>query len=196
MKQNIKSGSGRGNRLLSRLAAEKKRAFVAAFLIIVMVFMWARVLGKKGPQSANAAIMKSKLIEEIGSELKISFIELPKVNGRNDVLTKDFFAVESWNDFMQGGRSDSENVDSVSENASETIKSNVRKLKLEAIVLGENPRAFINDKLLSVGDKLFVGDGADMCECKVTKIEENIVFIKCGETEITLRLAQTAIIGY
>ncbi|MFA5239831.1 MAG: hypothetical protein WC476_09025 [Phycisphaerae bacterium] len=185
MKQNIKSGGDRAGRLLDRLAAEKKKTVVAVFLIAIMAFMWIRVLGRKGPQSANAAIMNPKVIEEMNPELKISFIKLPKVEGRNDVLTKDFFAADGWRDFMSN-----------SDNGSETVKSSGRKLKLEAIVLGENPKAFINDRLLSVGDKLLVGDGADMRECKVTKIEENIVFIECGGTEIKLRLAQTAIIDY
>jgi len=195
MKQNIKSGDSGSNKLLSRLAAEKKRTIIAVCLLTVMVFMWARVLGRKGPQSASAAIMNPKVIEEMNPALKVSFIELPKVEGRNDVLTKDFFAVDGWRDFMSNS-GNGKNVGFVSGSGSETIRSNAGKLKLEAIVLGENPRAFINDKLLSVGDKLFIGDGADKRECKVTKIEENTVFIECGETEITLRLAQTAIIDY
>ncbi len=49
-------------------------------------------------------------------------------------------------------------------------------------MLGENPRAFINDRHLSVGDKLFIGDGINTCECKVTAIEGDTVFIRCGVT--------------
>ena len=71
------------------------------------------------------------------------------------------------------------------------VRRVTEKLRLEAIVLGENPQAFINDKLLSVGDKLVVGNGIYTYECEVSEIKENVVFIKCGETEITLRLAQT-----
>ena len=87
-----------------------------------------------------------------------------------------------------------EEVSAVSKNGSEeTARWIAKKLKLEAIVLGENPRAFINDKLLSVGDKLFIRDGINTCECEVAKIEENMVFIRCGETEVTLRLTQTSV---
>ena len=69
-----------------------------------MVFMWVRVLGKKGPQSANAAVTAQEVTEgQTNSELKISFIELPKVEGRNDVLIRDFFAVGNWRDFVRGG---------------------------------------------------------------------------------------------
>ena len=201
MKQNLKNGGSGGNRLFSRLAAEKKKTVIAVCLITLMVFMWVRVLGRKGPQSANAAVMGQEVTEgQMNSKLKISFMELPKVEGRNDVLTRDFFAVGNWRDFMRGGEGKSGGIEEVSvvsrKGGEETARRVAEKLKLEAIVLGENPRAFINDKLLSVGDKLFVRDGIDTYECEVAEIEENMVFIRCGETEVTLRLTQTSIIDY
>jgi hypothetical protein len=163
--------------------------------------MWVRVLGKKGPQSADAAVMAQEVTDgQTKPELKISFMELPKVEGRNDVLTRDFFAVGSWRDFMRGGEGKSGGIEEVSivsrKGGEETARRIAEKLKLEAIVLGENPRAFINDKLLSVGDKLFVRDGTNTYECEVAEIEEDMVFIRCGETEVTLRLTQTSIIDY
>ena len=72
----------------------------------------------------------------------------------------------------------------------EVIRRVAEKLKLEAIGLGKNPQAFINDKLLSVGDKWLVKDRGDMYECEVVRIGENTVFIRCGEAEITLKLTQ------
>jgi hypothetical protein len=201
MKQNLKNGGSGGNRIFSRLAAEKKKTVIAVCLITVMVFMWVKVLGRKGPQSANAAVMAQEVTEgQMNSELKISFMELPKVEGRNDVLTRDFFAVGNWRDFMRGGEGKSggiEEVSVVSRNGGEEIVRRVaEKLKLEAIVLGKNPLAIINDKRLSVGDKLFVRDGTNTYECEVAEIEENMVSIRCGETEVTLRLTQTSIIDY
>jgi hypothetical protein len=201
MKQNLKNGGSGGNRIFGRLAAEKKKTVIAVCLITAMVFMWVRVLGRKGPQSANAAVMAQEVTDgQTKPELKISFMELPKVEGRNDVLTRDFFAVGSWRDFMRGGEGKSGGIEEVSvvsrNGGEETVRRVAEKLKLEAIVLGENPRAFINDKLLSVGDKLFVRDGTNTYECEVAKIEENMVFIRCGEAEVTLRLTQTSIIDY
>jgi hypothetical protein len=58
--------------------------------------------------------------------------------------------------------------------------------------VGENPQAFINNKVLSVGDKLLVTDGVSAYECEVVGIEEDTVFVKFGEAEIQLRLAQGA----
>jgi hypothetical protein len=201
MKQNLKNGGSGGNRLFSRLAAEKKKTVIAVCLITVMVFMWVKVLGRKGPQSANAAVMGQEVTEgQMNSKLKISFIELPKVEGRNDVLTRDFFAVGNWRDFMRGGEGKSGGIEEVSvvsrKGGEETARRVAEKLKLEAIVLGKNPLAIINDKRLSVGDKLFVRDGTNTYECEVAEIEEDMVFIRCGETEVTLRLTQTSIIDY
>jgi hypothetical protein len=201
MKQNLKNGGSGGNKLFSRLAAEKKKTAIAVCLITVMFFMWVKVLGRKGPQSANAAVVAQEVTDgQTKPELKISFMELPKVEGRNDVLTRDFFAVGNWRDFMRGGEGKSGGIEEVSvvsrNGGEETARRVAEKLKLEAIVLGENPRAFINDKLLSVGDKLFVRDGTNTCECEVAEIEENMVFIRCGEAEVTLRLTQTSIIDY
>jgi hypothetical protein len=199
MKQNLRNSDNKNNRVFGRLAAEKKRTVIAVCLITVMVFMWVRVLGRKGPQSANAAVVAQEVTEgQMNSKLNVSFMELPKVKGRNDVLTRDFFAVGSWRDFMRGGEGKSGGIEEVSvvsrDGSEETVRRVAGKLKLEAIMLGKNPLAIINDMRLSVGDKLFVRDETSTYECEVTEIKEDAVSIRCGETEITLRLTQTPII--
>ena len=190
MKQNLKNNGNGANRLFSQLAAEKKKTICALCLIAVMALMWTRLLGKKKMEDAEAAVMSQgvNFKGESNSELKISFIELPKVKGRNDVLTRDFFASGSWQDFTEEGTKE---VNVASRDGSEEVVRRVaEKLKLEAIVLGENPQAFINDKLLSVGDKLVIRDGVKTYECEVRGIEENAVFIRCGEAEIKLKLTE------
>jgi len=190
MKQNLKNNGNGANRLFSQLAAEKKKTICALCLIAVMVFMWVKLLGKKKLEGAEAAVMSQgvNFKGESNSELKISFIELPKVKGRNDVLTRDFFASGSWGDFTEEGTKE---VSVVSRDGSEEVVRRVaEKLKLEAIVLGENPQTFINDKLLSVGDKLLVRDGVKTYECEVVGIEESMVSIRYGEAEIQLKLTE------
>jgi len=127
-------------------------------------------------------------------ELKISFIELPQAEGRNDVITRDFFDSDGWQDFVDGqGRKSTgvEEVDIISkEGDQEVIRRVAEKLNLEAIVLSENPQAFINDKLLSVGDKTLIGDGTNRYECEVVEIKENTVVMRCRESKITLKLTQ------
>ena len=188
MKQNVRDNSSGPNRIMSQLAAEKKKTITALCLIGLMVFMWVKVLGGKTPQSAEATLMAQKAnldTSRVNSELKISFIELPKVKGRNDVLTRDFFAADGWQ-VMRGGE-----VNVVSKDGSEGVVTRIaKKLNLEAIGLGKNPQAFINDKLLSVGDKLLVRDGVNTYECEVIGIEENTVSVRYGEVEIQLKLAQ------
>lgn len=194
MKQTMKNSGNGVKRLFRQLAVEKKKAIVSFCLIGIMVFMWVRVLASKTPETVEATVTnleagKSK------SELKISFTELPKVKGRNDVLARDFFTTDNWQGFTRvgegGNLSGIEEVSVVSKDGrEEVIRRVAEKLKLEAIGLGKNPQAFINDKLLSVGDKWLVKDRGDMYECEVVRIGENTVFIKCGEAEITLKLTQ------
>lgn len=201
MEQNPKNSVSGASRLISQLAAEKKKCVMALCLIAMMAFMWVRVLGKKSTQGAEAALtVQETARSESNSELKISFIELPNVKGRNDVLTKDFFVVDNWREFVRGGQSiylGGVGVGAGSKDESEKyIRRVTKKLKLEAIGLGENAEAFINDTLLSVGDKLLIRDGANTHECEIVGIDDNTVLIRCGEVEITLKLTQASVIDY
>ncbi|MGB2864914.1 MAG: hypothetical protein WBC05_16425 [Sedimentisphaerales bacterium] len=199
MRQKVINRGSRVDGFIGQLAAEKKKAVAASCLIAVMAIMWVRVLTKQAPSAAEAALTTEQLNEEASSnqELKVSFIELPQVAGRNDVITRDFFASDNWRHFDTEKRQNLaviEEVNIVSKNGNEeVIRKVAEKLKLEAIVvLGNNPRAFINNKVISVGDNVLIRDGVDTYECEVIKIdiEENKVVIKCREAEVTLKLTQ------
>ncbi len=197
MKQNVKNRGNGANRLVGRLAAEKKKTVTALCLIALMVFMWARVLSRETPEAAAAALRREDVATDIlgaDLELNIFFIELPKVAGRNDVLTRDFFAADGWRNFIRNEKNPgNKEVNVFSKDGNEEIVRRVaEKLKLEAIAIGSygNPQAFINGKLLSVGDKLLVRNGGNKYECEVVGIEENVVVIKCLEAEITLKLTK------
>jgi len=195
MKQNVANTANTINRLLAQLTGARKKTVLAFCLIAVMAFMWVRVLSRKAPDAAEASLMtqKENLNDQENSQLKISFIELPKVSGRNDVITRDFFNSARWRGFIKE-REEKNLVGykevSVTSNddRQEVLIKIAGKLKLEAIELGENPRAFINSRLLSVGDKLHLKDGLDSYECEVVRIEQDLVLIKCAEVEITLKL--------
>ena len=183
MGRNIKNNSGGPNKLFSRLAAEKKKSVMALCLIGVMVFMWARMFRGKTPESARAALTAEVMAKsESDYGVKMSFIELPKVTGRNDALTRDFFVIDGGN----LNRSAAEFV--LGDGGEEIARRVAEKLKLEAIVVSTSPQAFINDKFLSVGDKLNISDGDNAHECEVIGIEEGKAVIRCGEAEITLKL--------
>ena len=203
MRQKVTNHGGLVKGLFGPLAAEKKKAAAASCLIVVMAIMWVRVLTKQAPEAAEAALTTEQLSEEGSSnqELKVSFIELPQVAGRNDVITRDFFASDGWRHFddeQERSLAVIEKVNIVSKNGNEeVIRKVAEKLKLEAIVvLSNNPRAFINNKVVSAGDKVLIRDGVDTYECEVIKIEieENKVVIKCREAEVTLKLTQVSMI--
>ena len=200
MRTNLKSSNGL-NRFFSGLAAQNKSVTVLC-LVAVVAFMSVRVLIRRTPEAAEATSMTEEIDVEGKSnpELKISFIELPEVAGRNDVITRDFFASDGWQDFVGGEVENlvgTEQVNFVSKDGDEEVIRRVaEQLRLEAIVLSKNPQAFINDKLLSVGDTLPVGEEVDKYECEVVEIRGNTVVVRCREAEITLKITQTPIIDY
>ncbi len=189
------------------MAAEKKKSATALCLVAVMALVWVRVLLRRTPQAAEATSVTEQMDVEYkaNTKLRISYIELPEVAGRNDVITRDFFASDGWQDFVDGQVENLTGTKKVTVSQPLSLGSSHpyegrgsrligTGIKLEAIGLGENPQAFINGKLLSVGDKLLVGDGVDRCECEVIKIKRNTVVLRCREAEITLKLTQAPII--
>ncbi|MHC4556024.1 MAG: hypothetical protein ACYTFW_04145 [Planctomycetota bacterium] len=194
MRQNVRNSGKTAKRLFEQLAVEKKKTVTAICLITVMAFMWLKVLTRNTPEAAEAAFeTKQENAEGLSNpDLKVSFIELPNVVGRNDVITRDFFASDGWQQFDGGkGRNltSIEEVNIVSKDGSEEVVRKVaEKLKLEAIMLSSNPRAFINNNVLSVGGKVLIGDGFNKYECEVIEIKEDTVVVKCREAEITLKL--------
>jgi hypothetical protein len=200
MRQKVTNHSGLTRGLMGQLAAEKKKAVTTLCLILVMAFMWLRVLTKNAPEASQASLITGQLNpqDQVSQELNVSFIELPKVAGRNDVITRDFFTSNGWRYFGNGQKEKAviEEVNIVSKNGNEeVIRKVAEKLKLEAtVVLGTNPRAYINDKVVSVGDKVLIRDGIDTYECEVIEIKENTVVIKCREAEVTLKLTQASMI--
>jgi hypothetical protein len=201
MRENLKN-SNRPNWFFGQLAAEMKKSVTALCLVAVMAFMWARVLIRRAPQAAEATSMTEKTDAEGKSnrESRISFIELPEVPGRNDLITRDFFALDGRQDLVDReveSLAGTEEVDIVLRDGDgEVIRKVAEQLKLEAIVLSKTPQAFINDKLLSVGDKLFVGGGVNRHECEVVEIRRNTVVVRCTEAEIALKLTQAPVIDY
>ncbi len=194
MRQNTANNSTGAKKVLERLAEEKKKSVTALCLIAVMAFMWIRVLTKKTPQGAEAAPETQQSIADNpqNEKYRVSFVELPKVAGRNDVIARDFFASNGWRHFVDGqGQKPNgiEEVSVVSTNGNEeVIKRIAKKLKLEAIMTRPNPIAFVYGEVRHIGDVVLVKDGTDTYECEVVKIEHNTVVIKCGESEITLKL--------
>jgi hypothetical protein len=183
--QSDNRGSGL-NRLVSQLGADKKKAVIAVGLVLLMVFMWVRLIGGKGAKSARAAVTPVTDTDlNSTAQSKVVFVELPYVGGRHDVLARDFFRLDGQ------AFSASEEVSIVSDNSTEQgVREVAKRLRLEAISTGAQPEAFINDKLLKVGDVLVLDGGSRSYECEIVSIKANVVLVKYEEAEIELKLKQ------
>ena len=175
--------------LIEHLAVEKKKCVMALCLIGVMVFMWVKMLSGNSPRKAGASMTAQKATEEVTKvKDRILFVELPDIRGRNDVITRDFFTVAG--DDLEGVEEAAVSSNGDYGERGEYLKKAIEsKLSLDAIVSGENPQVFINDKLLSVGDTLFIDMGEDFYECKIKDVGDNAAIIQCGEFEITIKIA-------
>jgi hypothetical protein len=179
-------------KISSQLGADKKKTIAAVGLLLVMVFMWFRMLGNKGPEGAEAALPVAAA-EETKAESAVSYKKLPEVEGRNDVLTRDFFSAKNLTGFAGEGQKTGRDQDvtagdGVSKGSMQRL---AEKLKLEAIMVGKKPFAFINNNLATVGDEIIVKDGEESYICKVTEIKETCVKVKYKDSEIALKLTQT-----
>ncbi len=182
------------NVVFSRLAADKKKSIMAFSLIALMLFMWIRVFMGDGPQETKGATQMQELkTNEKLPAAKISFIDLPEVQGRNDELTRDFFSASGWDAFPIDGKQNAKSaeVELVSgDGDKQDVKRISRELNLEAIETGAKPRVFINNKLLLMGEKLKVRDGQKLYEFEVTGIEQNEVLLRCEAVKVKLKLGE------
>ncbi len=194
MRKNLRNRVNGAKGIVGHLASEKKKTVMVVCLVILMAFMWIKVFAGKGPATAGAVPTDSRAenVNQPETDVKVSFVDLPEIKGRNDVITRDFFDANGWIDFVNADKiAVTREVNVIPGDSSEKLIRRIAdNLKLEAFVMGENPRAFINDRILSVGDTLPVSDGADKYDCVVIMIENNSVVMRCGKAEVTLKLKQ------
>lgn len=182
MKTGIDKTDSGLNWLLSQFVAQKKKGAIAAALILLMIFMWVKLLANKGPKQVHATVTSSGPNEAV-QKLKVKFIELPFVQGRHDVLARDYFSMDGQ--FF--GRADASIVST--DSAVDGVREVAQALRLDAISTGTQPEAFINDKLVKEGDTILV-EGSKTYECEIVSIEQNVVLVKYDEAEIELKLKQ------
>ncbi len=182
-RQKLGRSSADAGGLLARLRAGKKKPLFAVALLVIMAVMWLRVFGDKGPETADAKQPAETEAADGKIEIEIAYVDLPKIPGRNDCISRDFFALDS----SLGNRTEVETVQGDDTNS--IVRTLTKHIRLEAIDLGDK-RAFINDRLYGVGDRMFIKDGSDEYDCEIVTIEENTVLIRCQQTEIKLKLTQ------
>ncbi len=183
-------------KLLDHLAVNGKKTVLALALLVFMGFLWIRVLTGQKPGSAVAARGSGPAAHtQPETANNLQFVELPKLPGRNDSIYGDFFTIQDRALFRPNGAPDTGTETEVhatsSNRAQEVIQRVAQRLKLTAVSLSENPQAFINDRLLRVGDRLTLREGAKVIEFEVLRIYENSVLVGCEDTQLTLKLAQS-----
>lgn len=187
---NVNRGSSR------RLASTSKgKISVAAGLVALMVFMWARVLtsDKSGPSEANAATTADTTNSSTESqEVKLTYIKLPVVPGRNDSLTNDMFADKAW---MHP--SNTKNIGAVTTSANDQkiytaiMEAIAKTLKVDSISpsrRGQRPDAFIENKLLIEGSMLPISYENKTYEFTVDRIYEDRVMLKWKDFSIAVKV--------
>jgi len=183
------------HQMLDHLAADRKKAVFAVTLLSVMGFMWFRVLTSHQP--APAAAEPGATQEQTDSQKpprNVQYVELPTLPGRNDHINRDFFASRGWESFRRNSGVPQNPLNEVHmtapDHAQETAARLGQRLKLEAVLRDGTPRAYINDQLLRLGERLSIRDGPDTCEFEVLRIYEDSVLVGCNGTQLTLKLTQ------
>ena len=189
---------------MTPMAASRPKVIIAVVLITIMALMWVRVL-VRSKSDAKAAQTESALVNAHSDKqnkqpkIKLSYIELPVVKGRNDSLTRDIFRAQNWKAFSSVTDPDPATGENTGEGPDkyDIYKTRIRQIAktmtLDLISIGRNGRgsqALIENKLVSVGSKLAVKYNKQTYEFVVTKIKQNEVVLKWENFSITLTMAQ------
>lgn len=189
MKQKIKQS---GSKPPMKLTAERKKMAAASVLIGVMVLMWARVLLKNNQVSAETLIVPAQTAasEVIKPKIKLNYIELPRIKGRNDVLSRDIFAGKKWETMgaAANGIAKFKHNENANEDLENTIEMIGKELKLEAVFSGKNPQASVSGTLVSLQSKLTVKYEGDQYEFKAVAINDNEVVLECKGIQVKLSM--------
>jgi hypothetical protein len=182
------------------LLMDGKKTVLATSLVLVMAVMWIRVLIGHQPGSAAAAVRGDQTAaagRKDPAPARIRMVDLPRIPGRNDTILRDCFNMQNRTPFRLTAAAPSTGtgteVQIVSPNHDQEVVEQVAlTLKLEAVVRSDTPWAFVNDRMLRLGDKFTVERGADKFEFEVLHIYEDAVLVECRGIQLTLKLAQFA----
>lgn len=192
------NGTSRVNRRAIDFLRDGKKTVLASALALVMAVMWIRVLIGHKPESAAAAVNDLQVVSAKHQEVArvlVARVELPKVPGRNDSIHRDCFNVQDRSPFRQfvaapDTGTDTE-VQTVSPNHDrEVIQQVAQTLAFEGVVRSDSPQAFINDRMVGVGDRFTVESGSGSLEFEVLRIYQDAVLVECKGIQMTLKLTQ------
>ena len=198
--QNVNNASD----LLGGYGADRKKIIIAAALISLMILMWVRViLSSRVGNDASAASAETQAAvgyaqQQSVGEIKIDYIELPVVSGRNDKLSRNFFDADSFSAFpldpdgsyVGGGKSQEKGV---SQDQNRNIDQIVQTIKVDAIIVGDESgtgEVFIAERLLSNGSTFEVEYKGRIYEFEVMEVFESKVVLKWEDVTVTISMSQ------
>lgn len=180
------SKSDFSKKLALTLATEKKKIVIVSLLLVVMAVMWGKMLKGKAPAKANAVTV-SKVTES--APVKLQYVDLEMVEGRNDIIARDIFSSKDFKGFSNTNIS-GENIVSSSDTNNDAIQVAVSQIKLIAILSGGEKEAVINDSLVKAGESFKIESAGSIYEFKVKTIFENKIVLGCNEIEVTVNIEE------
>lgn len=173
-----------------------RKGVIAIGLILVMVFMWVRLLmsGESGPDKADGGpIPPESLPVAVQSATVFSRIELPVIAGRNDDISHEMFTKDGWKGTEDGKVTvETNNAADLALKSQETrIRKLAGSLHLGAIIDGggaKGYKAFIDGELISVGSRLAVRQEGRTYVFTVVNVLKDRVILKWKEFTIAIKM--------
>jgi hypothetical protein len=183
-------------------AVARKKVIIAGCLLLVMGGLWIRVFAKKGgkniPAKANAVTVEKNTtdtaVKSASRGAALRYINIEVVKGRNDALVRDVFSQKPW--IGKDYKHITTSTDSWANDQKilkEDIRSAAKKLKLEAIIMGQERKLseiFINNKLVPEGSDFPIRHDGRIFRFTVTEVGPEKVVLKCLDVEVTLKMSQ------
>jgi len=170
----------------AKASAEKGKLLIAVVLIAVMAFMWIKVF--TGKSTVTEAAASAAAVRQDAAQRTITYVLLPVVAGRNDILKRNVFNCDGFGG-KNAGTGDVAGGSGMSRDKANIAKI-AKTIKLDAIITGERSAAFIDSQLATVGSVLPLRCDGQLYEFVVTKITENTALLSWKDFSITVRMAQ------
>lgn len=185
-------------RQVKGLGGVNKKVVMAAGLIVVMVFMWGRLLfsgGSEAKGSQGNAMQVIPPVPGVQSSSTFERVDLPVIAGRNDVITHEMFTNAGWK--ISKGKKVTVASRSITEMDAKTQEMRIRQiaksLELGAIidgVKGEANEAFVDGELVSKGSKLAVRRAGKLYVFAVEDVMRDRVILKWNEFSIAVKMSE------
>lgn len=195
MKRSAANTWGSVSGMTSHLIRGGRKTGIAIALVAVMAVMWIRVLTGQKPHAAEARPNPAPQTDgQPKQEPRVRLVDLPVEAGRNDRIHRDFFTTQDWSFFSSASNPQSTGsvteVQAVAPNRTNDVIDKLAKtLRLEAVLWSADPQAFVDDRLVRLGDTIALSDGSNAYAFEVVQIKEDAVLVTCRDRQWTLKLS-------